>query len=883
MITKKLGKITFAWDPNAKKGEGYWFVAGKDDTYARAASKEEASKLGLPEQSDLPEPDASEREYEEPKQKKYKKSDGRKYFGFKTYMDVEGGRPVRRVRRTDSDYETQDIIRSKGLGQLATERLLSGDSLGSSVKGALGDKIGAVGSSIEKFFDPMMMLSKLPGIGQLAAAYYGKKMGRDSGDIAYATGVLPQLNEDIEEETKEKDKPTAQKIENKPTAQKIEDKTTESTTEKVTEEEKYESEKGNDKRHDELIDAIKNTYRWGESVGSGEKSKDGESSSGMGKFGEGLKSLGNVGKVLLSMAASLWIVSKALQNFATVTWESVVKGVAALAALAASTKLLKDSDSWKSLLALGASLWIVSKALQNFSEVDWESIAKGLVAMGGLILMTKALQEVGIKGTLVLIAMSGALWIFSKSLSNFADLEWEDLGKAAAALTGLGVALFALGTFAGPILIGAGALAVASAALWGFGEAMKVVGEAMDQFVTNIARLSEIDAGNLLKVAMSMVALGGAMIAFGAAQMATALQNLVTNFLSIGQDSPVEQLEKIGEAGPGIEKAAEGMERLADAMAKFADVDTNSLDDLMDALNKFPWLKATAYASVGGVFNVQTKEAFVVGGAAKNISSSGPIAPKASKPGVGGIDKTTALSGITKEQIVNHPNFKKYYEQELKEFPGDTQSAYQFASDRVRQDIISKSTKKTNLTEKITNNTNNTSVSKLTSEELKSTKSQINTPIVSTGKKAISISETSTISESHFAKNDFKSYQKFNEYRKQKTQELIKKGQDPEFAYIEATELAKEKFKDKLTSSGAMSSQVQQISSTPELSQRMNQATSSNLDLKSEQSKGGSPTVINNTNNVMNNSSSGGGGKSAKIRNEDPVLLNLQYQSVRPV
>jgi len=48
MITRKVNQKTFAWDPTAFGGKGYWFVSGKDGSFGRAASKAEAVALGKP-------------------------------------------------------------------------------------------------------------------------------------------------------------------------------------------------------------------------------------------------------------------------------------------------------------------------------------------------------------------------------------------------------------------------------------------------------------------------------------------------------------------------------------------------------------------------------------------------------------------------------------------------------------------------------------------------------------------------------------------------------------------------------------------------------------------------------------------------------------------
>jgi len=65
MITKKLGKITFAWEPSAFRGRGYWFVLGKNGNLGRAASKKEAISLGIPKMP-KPKEEKPQKEQEKP-------------------------------------------------------------------------------------------------------------------------------------------------------------------------------------------------------------------------------------------------------------------------------------------------------------------------------------------------------------------------------------------------------------------------------------------------------------------------------------------------------------------------------------------------------------------------------------------------------------------------------------------------------------------------------------------------------------------------------------------------------------------------------------------------------------------------------------------------
>jgi hypothetical protein len=461
-------------------------------------------------------------------------------------------------------------------------------------------------------------------------------------------------------------------------------------------------------RHKELVDAILGVGK-GNKTAKKEKDEKDESKGGfldkakgmMGGAKDALKGLGDMAKGVLALAASLWIISKALQNFATISWESVAKGITTLAALALSTKLIKEVDSSKALLALGASLFIVSKALENFADISWESIGKGVISLAALAASTKLLSG-GVSAAASLILLAAGVWAISKALQSFADLSWEDIGKGILSIGLLAAGASALSGLAPAIAITAAAIGLLGGAIWLLGKGLASVSESFDLMVENIKSLGELDGMNLLKVAAGIGAISLALLAFGGAQMATALTNLVTNFLSIGQDSPVEQLEKIGQAGPGIEKAADGMERLADAMQKFSDIDADNFSDLMDTLNDFPWLKATMYAAAGGVFNVTTKQGTISGGAGKYAQPGQAPAESTTPsaiPGKSASKVTTSsgkvsgsLSGVTIDQIKSHPNFKKYYDQAISE-GSDKVSAIQEATMMVKEDMIKEQSK----------------------------------------------------------------------------------------------------------------------------------------------------------------------------------------------
>jgi hypothetical protein len=412
-------------------------------------------------------------------------------------------------------------------------------------------------------------------------------------------------------------------------------------------------------------------------------------------------------KTLLGLGAALWMTSKAFQNFADVSFGDFLLGIGAIAALTFAASKLKDSDASKTLLGLGAALWITSKAFQNFAKVEIGDFMMGIGAIAALTVAVKSMSGSS-GGVVALLALGAAVFVVSKAFQNFSELSWSDVFKGITAIGLLGVGVALLAPLAVPIAIISGAFLVLGSALWVVSKAFENISESFPAFTDGLERLANIGGMKLISVAAGIVAIGSAMAVFGAAQMVAALENLVTKFLSFGDDTPVEQLIKIGEAGPGIEKAATGLERLAAAMKSFGEVDEDALDAAVDAAEDI----ADAFEDTPVTINLGSGSG---AGAAGGASGSGALtdAPIATSPygtressavtpsilqsqpsNVVPITKapmtnaSNTLKGVTGDEIKNHPNFKKYYEEALQINPNDKISAYEDAAMSVKDDMI---------------------------------------------------------------------------------------------------------------------------------------------------------------------------------------------------
>ena len=234
------------------------------------------------------------------------------------------------------------------------------------------------------------------------------------------------------------------------------------------------------------------------------------------------------------------------------------------------------------LLAIGAALFVAAKAFQEFGEVEWESIGKGMVALGGLVLAALALDKVKgniIAGAAALGVLALATWAIGEALGTFAELDWETIGKGMLAVAGLGVIGAVAGLAAPLIAAGGAALLVMGAALFVIGEAMQAVGKGFSEMADGLEKIGKLDGSNLLLVGAGLASIGAGMAALGVGTAVAGVTNLVSGFLHAvtGQKSPVEQIMMLGEKGDLINQAGTGMVNIARGLGMFSQVDPEKI------------------------------------------------------------------------------------------------------------------------------------------------------------------------------------------------------------------------------------------------------------------------------------------------------------------
>ena len=240
----------------------------------------------------------------------------------------------------------------------------------------------------------------------------------------------------------------------------------------------------------------------------------------------------SAGIVLLSTA--LLILSQAVENFGSMDWSTIGKGLTSigvlLAEIAVFSKLTKNAkgvvSTGAALVLISASMKTFASAMSDFGSMDWSGIGKGLVAMGGALaevaiatrLMPKNTLGVGIG----LVAVGAALEIIADSMSNFGNFSWDQIAKGLVAMGGslaeLSIALNLMrGTLAGSaaLLVASGALAILAPVLKSLGDmSWESIGKGL---VTLAGAFTIIGLAGLLLSPLipTLLGLAGAFAVFG--------------------------------------------------------------------------------------------------------------------------------------------------------------------------------------------------------------------------------------------------------------------------------------------------------------------------------------------------------------------------------
>jgi hypothetical protein len=204
------------------------------------------------------------------------------------------------------------------------------------------------------------------------------------------------------------------------------------------------------------------------------------------------------------------------------------KGGGFLKSLVDSIKKISYADIIKvaaAIVILSAAIGVAAIAFKLFGDVDWNSVAKGLVTLtvmvGAVMLLGKAAPNI-ILGAAAVVVLSAALFVAAKAMQQFSTgVSWDGVLMGITTLGALTLAVLALGTLmlsppgALALIAGAGALLILSVALMAMGSAMQLFAKAAVTIMPFLEGIGKYDVGKIAALAGAMTLLGLSFAALG--------------------------------------------------------------------------------------------------------------------------------------------------------------------------------------------------------------------------------------------------------------------------------------------------------------------------------------------------------------------------------
>lgn len=220
---------------------------------------------------------------------------------------------------------------------------------------------------------------------------------------------------------------------------------------------------------------------------------------------------------LIGIGAAIKILAAAVKDFSAMNWSELAVGLVGMAgALAAVTIAVNFMPKnmiaiGTGLIAVSTALLIMASALENMGGMEWNEIAKGLVALGGSLgIMAVGLRAMTgtLSGSAAMLVAASALAILTPVLSILGAMSWTAIVKGLVSLAGaftvIGVAGAVLTPLVPTILGLSGAMALIGVAVLGLGAGLLAAGTGLSAIAVGFTALAAAGTSGATAVVASL-------------------------------------------------------------------------------------------------------------------------------------------------------------------------------------------------------------------------------------------------------------------------------------------------------------------------------------------------------------------------------------------
>lgn len=220
---------------------------------------------------------------------------------------------------------------------------------------------------------------------------------------------------------------------------------------------------------------------------------------------------------LIGIGAAMKILAAAIKDFSAMNWSELAVGLVGMAgALTAVTIAVNFMPKnmiaiGTGLIAVSTALLIMASALENMGGMEWNEIAKGLVALGGSLgIMAVGLRAMTgtLSGSAAMLVAASALAILTPVLSILGAMSWTAIVKGLVSLAGaftvIGVAGAVLTPLVPTILGLSGAMALIGVAVLGLGAGLLAAGTGLSAIAVGFTALAAAGTAGATAVVASL-------------------------------------------------------------------------------------------------------------------------------------------------------------------------------------------------------------------------------------------------------------------------------------------------------------------------------------------------------------------------------------------
>lgn len=229
------------------------------------------------------------------------------------------------------------------------------------------------------------------------------------------------------------------------------------------------------------------------------------------------KNVISTGIALVAIGGAMKILASAVNDFGDMDWGDISKGLKAmgivLAEIAIAVNLMPKNLPViaTGLILVGAALKIIASSMMDMGSMPWESVKIGLIALGGslgiLAIALKAMTGT-ISGSAALLVAAGALAILAPTLVLLGTMTWESIIRGLVNLAAT-IAIFGLSaavlTPLIPSMLGlAAAMTLFGISILGIGAGLALVGVGLAGMATGFAALAGVTAAGATAIVTSL-------------------------------------------------------------------------------------------------------------------------------------------------------------------------------------------------------------------------------------------------------------------------------------------------------------------------------------------------------------------------------------------